>query len=80
MANALVVRYIPGVATSKVAKEGRAALMEMVERPFGDVKNSLQQTTSDDDEQYSFVAASLRSGADDDDHIQVSGFNTVWRP
>ncbi|KAB5593902.1 Fumitremorgin C synthase [Ceratobasidium theobromae] len=64
------LRYIPGVTTSKVAKEGRAALMEMVERPFGDVKNSLQQVLNDDDEEYSFVAASLRAGVDNDDHIQ----------
>lgn len=70
--DSLTVRYIPGVTTSKVAKEGRAALMEMVERPFGDVKNSLQQVLNDDDEEYSFVAASLRAGVDNDDHIQVS--------
>lgn len=64
------LRYFPGVTTSKAAKEGHAALMEMVERPFGDVKSSLQRASNDESEQHSFVANSLRASADDDDHIQ----------
>ncbi|KAF8705404.1 cytochrome p450, partial [Rhizoctonia solani] len=62
------MRHLPGVTSSKVAREGNAALMEMVERPFGDVKKSLQECGEED--QYSFVSASLRAQADDDDHIQ----------
>ncbi|KDN35871.1 hypothetical protein RSAG8_11233, partial [Rhizoctonia solani AG-8 WAC10335] len=37
------LRHLPGVTTSRAAKEGNAALMEMVERPFGDVKSSLEK-------------------------------------
>ncbi|KAJ1306503.1 hypothetical protein OPQ81_007505 [Rhizoctonia solani] len=62
------LRHFPGVSTSKVAKEGNEALMEMVERPFGDVKASLEKGTIEDSN--SFVASSLIAGADDDDHIQ----------
>lgn len=64
------MRHIPGVTTSKVAKEGHAALMEMVERPFGNVKSSLENGSNEDP--HSFVASSLLANADDDDHIQVS--------
>ncbi|ELU40025.1 cytochrome P450 [Rhizoctonia solani AG-1 IA] len=53
------MRHLPAVTSSKVAREGNAALMEMVERPFGDVKKSLQECGEED--QYSFVSASLRA-------------------
>lgn len=46
--------------------------MEMVERPFNDVKASIQKGASADDGPQSFVVASLLASADDDDHIQVS--------
>ena len=46
--------------------------MEMVERPFNDVKASIQKAPSEDDDPKSFVATSLLASADDDDHIQVS--------
>ncbi|KAH7335607.1 cytochrome P450 [Rhizoctonia solani] len=62
------MRHLPGVTTSKVAKEGNAALMEMVERPFGDVKSLLEKGSNEDPN--SFVASSLLANADDDDHIQ----------
>ncbi|QRV88551.1 cytochrome P450 family protein [Ceratobasidium sp. AG-Ba] len=62
------LRYLPNVAKSSAAIEGRSALMEMVERPFNDVK--LQKDSVEGQNNESFVATSLRSQADDDDHIQ----------
>ncbi|KAF8600464.1 cytochrome P450 [Ceratobasidium sp. AG-I] len=55
---------------SRTAEAGRDALMEMVERPFNDVKASLQKAPIDEDGPKSFVATSLLTSADDDDHIQ----------
>ncbi|CAE6462369.1 unnamed protein product, partial [Rhizoctonia solani] len=62
------MRHLPGVTSSKVAKEGKAALMEMVERPFKDVKKLLE--TSPSDSHHSFVSINLSARNDDDDHIQ----------
>ncbi|KAG9087689.1 hypothetical protein FS749_002745 [Ceratobasidium sp. UAMH 11750] len=64
------LRHIPGVGNSRAAKEGRAALMEMVERPFGDVKSLVEKDSAESQDYDSFVATSLRAQADDDDHIQ----------
>lgn len=55
---------------SRTAEAGHTALMEMVERPFSDVKASIQQGSNDEDGQKSFVATSLLTSADDDDHIK----------
>ncbi|KAG9122315.1 hypothetical protein FRC07_001373, partial [Ceratobasidium sp. 392] len=64
------LRHLPGVGNNRVAKEGRAALMEMVERPFGDVKALVESDSTGSQDHDSFVATSLQSHADDDDHIQ----------
>ncbi|KAG8751025.1 hypothetical protein FRC12_012642 [Ceratobasidium sp. 428] len=64
------LRHLPSINNSRAAKEGREALMEMVERPFGDVKASVDQDSAGSQDNDSFVAASLLSRADDDEHIQ----------